>query len=338
MRTIAKWILPAYLSAAAAAFAGDPTPAKAADRYSTRCRPHGPSRINDEQGSMLSGMFSGWTDQERRRGDDRKTVLMAASLDGLVQGPAGVKSLSLQGGRLEGSPNLVGAVLQGTDSEGQPVEVAICGAEPSAKDPDTMWYRIEAWNPISQEWDNPCVPTGAVPAPRALVLSGTWDAGGARHDAPGKVTFACENGVLSKCVGWGYKPWATRNGRSLAEAHQACTRMARADYCGDGTSHTRQGNRIDYYDSLGIGARTPGAPPDWLFEAAWRPDGASCIGRTRDGRPLESVLQECPGRFKPGAADLGDGDRCVVQRADAAGSPPVLRNRSPVSKRAFSVP
>ncbi|HZM26393.1 MAG TPA: hypothetical protein VFB89_03490, partial [Gemmatimonadales bacterium] len=76
---------------------------------------------------------------------------------------------------------------------------------------------------------------------------------------------------------------------------------------------------------------------DWLFEAAWRSDGASCIGRTRDGRPLKTVLQECPGRFKPGAEDLGDGDKCVVQ-SDAAGSPVVLRNRSPVSKRPFLGP
>ena len=37
---------------------------------------------------------------------------------------------------------------------------------------------------------------------------------------------------------------------SLASYHQACTRMARADYCGDGTSHTQDGTWIEYYDKL----------------------------------------------------------------------------------------
>ena len=51
-------------------------------------------------------------------------------------------------------------------------------------------------------------------------------------------------GAIAKCVLWGYRPWATYNGTPLAQYHQACTRMVRADYCGTGTSYTVTGNRI----------------------------------------------------------------------------------------------
>ncbi|HLL55017.1 MAG TPA: ADYC domain-containing protein, partial [Myxococcaceae bacterium] len=238
------------------------------------------------------------------------------------------------------SSGVVGAVLQGAASDGQPVEVAICGAEPSPEDPSMVWYRIEAWNPVAQEWENPCAGTGDIPDPRALAVGGVWDASGAHQRAPGKLTFACENGAITKCATWGYKPWASRDGRSLAELHQACTRMARADYCGNGRSHTRDNTVIDLYDSAGVMTRATEATADWdpargSFEAAWAADGASCLARTRDGRALETILQECPGRFEAGPGmDLGDGDRCAAQRPGLKREDVLLRNRSYAAPRA----
>jgi hypothetical protein len=123
----------------------------------------------------------------------------------------------------------------------------------------------------------------------AIPLSGRWSfaegtRGGGAHIADGGFTFACVGGALAKCVEFGYKPWRVVQGVSLAAHHQACTRMIRADYCGDGRSFTVDGRDINVYDALGIQADTE----PWIFEAEWTPNGAACArGRRvlfKDGR------------------------------------------------------
>jgi hypothetical protein len=323
-----------FIQSATLAHAAPPATAKA-DRYAKRCLSQAPQRTAKPQGTMLWGTKRSWDTE--KVAEERSSVLVSASLEPLMQADAEVKSLQLEGGRLVTLPSarsVVGTVLQGTASDGKPVEVAICGAEPSTEDPGMVWYRIEAWNDVAQEWENPCVALDRVPDPRALAVSGAWDASGAFQSAPGKLTFACENGAITKCIRWGYKPWASRDGKSLASLHQACTRMARADYCGNGRSHTHEDTTIDMYDRLGVLARTTEASADWdpkraSFEAAWAPDGATCLARTRDGRALETVLKECPDRFRSGSAlELGEGDRCTVQRADVNPATALLRNMS----------
>ena len=79
----------------------------------------------------------------------------------------------------------------------------------------------------------------------------------ATTSASDEITFACTNGALAKCVRWGYKPWKTVNGVSLADYHQACVHMTPADYCGDGKAHTRDGTLIDIWDRLGVQKREP---------------------------------------------------------------------------------
>jgi hypothetical protein len=309
------------------------------DRYALRCKGQAPVRDVRIQGASLWGAKQTWDSEQKL--DERRSVLTSVDGEAVRKAPDGVKAVRLQEGHLvawpEASSNIVGTVLQGTNSDGKPVEVAICGAEPSADDPSVEWYRIEAWNPVAQEWENPCQANIRTPAPRALAVSGVWDASGAHRDAPGKLTLACEAGAISKCVTWGYKPWAQRDGKSLAELHQTCTRMARADYCGNGRSHTWDGTFIDMYDSLGMLKQTKQATESWdpalaSFEAAWTPDGAACLARTRYGQSLESIIQECPDRFHTGATvDLGDEDRCAVQRGDVNPLTALLRNRSYVS-------
>lgn len=343
-------VVPAFAAGTGASKAMGPkreskdAPLPAAERYARRCQHRAPSRDHNTQGTLLWGTKLGWGD---RQVDDRSSVLTAADLGSLPRAPEGVKALKLEGGHLAAAPdataqkgaptpakNLIGIVLQGTASDGQPAEVAVCGAEPSPEDPGMVWYRIEVWNLVTQDWENPCVATGQVPNPRALAVGGVWDTSGAHHDVAGKLTFACENGVISKCARWGYKPWASRDGQPLAELHQACTRMARADYCGDGRSHTRENTMIEYYDSLGVASRTTEVSAAWdpargSFEAAWAPDGASCLGRyTRDGKPVSTILEECPGRFRMGAVDLGQSDLCAAQRPDVTPGAALLRNRS----------
>jgi len=103
-------------------------------------------------------------------------------------------------------------------------------------------------------------------APRhAVPLANRWDyrsgveGGGSEIEEPSRFTFACAGYALAECVEMGYRSWATAlscvggdcKKVSLAPLHQACTRMLRADYCGDGASFTINGTLINVYDHLG---------------------------------------------------------------------------------------
>ncbi len=126
-----------------------------------------------------------------------------------------------------------------------------------------------------------------------MLLSGEWDRTG-KHIDNDRVTVACTSGVLAKCVRWGYKPWQTVQGVSLRDYHQTCTRMARADYCGNGISHTKDGTAIDLYDRLGIQQPEPQDNLEMIFEAAWGIDGAVLLARTRYPEGLAQLQSECP--------------------------------------------
>jgi hypothetical protein len=123
----------------------------------------------------------------------------------------------------------------------------------------------------------------------ALAMAGVWDARGGHVDRPGAVTFACAEAAVAKCVRWGYGP------DPGDELLAACTRMARADYCGDGHSETRKGTEIDLWDSRGRVAR--GAPRGGAsFEAAWSRDGAVCMSHPR----WPKLAYPCAGRGSAG--------------------------------------
>ena len=77
------------------------------------------------------------------------------------------------------------------------------------------------------------------------------DAQGARWalvvpDARGRRDVVCSSGAIGKCIRWGYAP---RVGRDV---HEACVRMVRADYGGDGETATRDGTTIAFCDRVGI--------------------------------------------------------------------------------------
>ncbi len=74
---------------------------------------------------------------------------------------------------------------------------------------------------------------------------------------------------------------------SLADYHEACTRMIRADYCGDGTSFTKDGTLIDMGDGVGVQSFETVSRPSFAFEAVWGPNGATCVSKTR--YPLTQV-------------------------------------------------
>ncbi|HEX2572346.1 MAG TPA: ADYC domain-containing protein [Polyangia bacterium] len=278
----------------------------------------------------------------KTRGDEQSSLLASVNLGGPWREGQEPGPLRIESGRLAlvhrppGSATsvreLVGSVLQGTAGDGTTQDIAICDTESDPTDPTMHWYRIEVWNDRTEEWENPCTPMAQIPSPRALAVAGVWDRSGAHRGAAGKFTFACETGTIVKCANWGYKPWQTRNGQSLEDVHQACTRMARADYCGDGRSHTTENTIIDHYDRAGINQRQTTAMGTWdpalaEFEAAWTPDGAYCLRRQRHENGVDAILKECPGRFRIESEDLGTGDVCAVRQAEGKPNQVLLRNR-----------
>lgn len=209
---------------------------------------------------------------------------------------SGVSHAQQQADLILSGPSSLGTVITARDDAGNVVALLVESVKPDPLDTqgELSLYGLRVKLSGDQGWRDLCKPdssgeTGAIP------LSGHWDEHG-NHVASGEVTFACTSGVLAKCVRWGYKPWKTVDGRSLRGFHQACTRMARADYCGNGIGHTRDGTPINLYDRLGIQQRDPA--DDMRFEAAWAPQGAVALHRTRWPGTLDKLRRECPQKIK----------------------------------------
>jgi len=163
-------------------------------------------------------------------------------------------------------------------------------------------YTLEQFVDDTGSWQPAC---GADADGRrvAIPLAATWDEHGDRIESSSQFTFACTTGVIAKCYRWGYRPWVTGYG-DLTAMHWTCTRLARADYCGIGVPHTRNGTMINVWDKL----PAPGpiqhhgllAPVGMLFEAGWNTGGAVCLSHSRwlldDGLALAAL---CPDRLVP---------------------------------------
>lgn len=153
---------------------------------------------------------------------------------------------------------------------------------PQQGDNSDIWlYRVEYALPAAPgEWHNACA--GNSPD-MGIFVNGRWSADGTWH--PGGWTFSCPSGVIAKCVrGWGYKPWKTLHSPvcgdvDLQPLHQACTRAARADYCGDGTSYTREHTLIDMFDTCGLNVREHA--PERREESAFDEHGALWVSTPR---------------------------------------------------------
>jgi hypothetical protein len=133
-----------------------------------------------------------------------------------------------------------------------------------------------AWSPACAE-PAPIVPPAVPPRspPRAFAMNGIWNSDGLYNVNADAATFACETGAIGKCIGWGYSPTATpptvtENGQPTKvtgpDMLQACTRMARADYCAAGVPSTLEGTPIKYDDIF----HSPRDTSGYFFEAAWR--------------------------------------------------------------------
>ena len=105
--------------------------------------------------------------------------------------------------------------------------------------------------------------------------------------------------------------------------------MTRADYCGNGKSHTRDGTPINIYDELGIQKKTPNS--GMVFEAAWSPEGATFINRPRWYDTLPKIRQECPNKLKERINESGGGTTAEKVKQNRSDS--LLFNDSLVRKR-----
>jgi len=172
-------------------------------------------------------------------------------------------------GQIVGGEALVGTTIEGVLSSGKTIELTIASFERSSNG--------LAHYAITHEGENIC----ADGDDNGMFVPGMWDESGARHDrvsANGSeiaVSYSCARGVIAKCVSWGYAPWTVG-----ADLHQSCTRMTRADYCGNGVSFTKDDTLIDVFDARGIQVPTAG-DASIAFEAGWGPNGAVCASRTR---------------------------------------------------------
>ncbi|MEP1062389.1 MULTISPECIES: ADYC domain-containing protein [Cyanophyceae] len=185
--------------------------------------------------------------------------------------------------------------LVGLDDQGRQQTFQIRSVELDTKDPQketalyTIFYRDQ-----QQTWQNLCQTSENYEA-KAIALQGSWDDTGTYQPSKNLVSFSCLNGAMAKCVRFGYKPWKTVDGQSLEDHHRACVRMVRADYCGNGIGHTKDGTPINMYDRLRI--QTSDALPGMQFEAAWGVDGAHFINHLRWPEDLEYVQRVCPERL-----------------------------------------
>lgn len=167
---------------------------------------------------------------------------------------------------------------------------------------NTWLYTLEQRDDDTGAW-RPACPVDADGDAAAIPLAAVWDERGDRHESASQFTFACTTGVIAKCYRWGYRPWLTGYG-DIADAHWTCTRLARADYCGNGVPHTREATPINLWDEL------PGRGPiqrhgllprlGMVFEAGWSTRGAVCLSRARwlldDGLAIAAL---CPDRLIP---------------------------------------
>ncbi|HWN71140.1 MAG TPA: ADYC domain-containing protein, partial [Haliangium sp.] len=158
---------------------------------------------------------------------------------------------------------------------------------------DDVWlYEVEyavLASPSPTDWRSVC--DGDAGPTAGLFVDGRWHEDGSRED--GGYTFSCLDGVIAKCIrGWGYKPWKTLTSEehgevSLAPLHQMCTRAARADYCGDGNSYTRDGTWVDICDGYGFNVRDESRP--FTAESSFDEDHARRVERPRwpTGEPTD---------------------------------------------------
>ncbi len=194
---------------------------------------------------------------------------------------------------------LIGAVIVARDPDGSSRRIRIDAIDfEDPEDPDSTWrYGFATQLPGVSQWENPC-PPGPDGRRQGTLYRGFWR-DGTFVESASEISIACSAGTVGKCIEMGYLPGSEHEetGTDLRAYHQTCVRLLRADYCGDGVAHTRNGTVVELFDDLAIQVDT--SAPGLHFEASWNEHGAVCIERLRIPEPasLEYVEHVCPGRL-----------------------------------------
>jgi ADYC domain-containing protein len=197
--------------------------------------------------------------------------------------------VTLSDGSIKQGSELAGAVLV-FDIAGQRLRIRIAAITPDPID--------KTGNIRNAETDAPLCSPDPDGKQLGFPLAGRSAADGRFIEAePTTFELICTSGAQGKCVRFGYRPWEKApDGRPMRAHYNACVRMLRADYCGDGRSWTRDGTLIDMSDDLGIQKSDTLKDPSFSFEAGWSPEGAVCTARTRipENLTLERLKTYCP--------------------------------------------
>ena len=219
--------------------------------------------------------------------------LNGVSLNGVSLNGTSLSGVTLQSSRLVGwksgrylsASEFATSIFNGTLSNGQTIKVRVDSVATGAS-PNTDTYMYGVSYQTSTGWSKLCGADTSGNAILAIAMPGTFNsgwgvAGGGSYTADAsQFTFGCRGFALAKCVELGYKYWKalpSDSSKTLLNHTVACTRMLRADYCGDGASWTLNGTPINLYDGQGIQADSQLL---WPFEAEWGPGGASCVSST----------------------------------------------------------
>jgi len=197
------------------------------------------------------------------------------------------------------------------------VEYQITGvvAEDARYDPtqtgNTFLYTLAQNVDNTGSWQPAC-PVDSDGRRVAIPLADTWDERGTRMSSAPLFTLGCTTGAVAKCYRLGYRPWVTGYG-NLMITHWTCTRVIRADYCGDGVSHTMNGTLVNLWDNLGApGPIQPRGttPVGMTFEAAWGQNGAVCFSHARWDLHGDVAAAACPNRLQPPGQGMKPGTVC----------------------------
>jgi hypothetical protein len=216
------------------------------------------------------------------------------SFNGISFNGISFNGISFNGISFNGT-DFIGAHMSGLLGNGDALDLRIDDIAPlDGANSNVLAYTVSASTDAG--WVPVCGVESDGSPRQALAVPGLWNTTtGTWTDSSDAFTLACRHASIAKCVEFGYKSWL-----SLGDEQHACVRMLRADYCGDGVSHTVNGTPINLYDNVGVQADTE----SWPVDAEWSPDGALCVNHTRGtGQPscyTEKYSEGC-GTFANGA-------------------------------------
>ena len=187
-------------------------------------------------------------------------------------------ALALPDGRMLYSSDLVGATLHMGNGMAVRIDAVAMVNDLHGK---PLWQHQLSVADSSGSWHNACTPHSDGTSTAMLVPGREQGDGTIDHDATA-FAITCTSGAQGKCLRFGYRPWEASEGEGAVDPrarYNACIRMVRADYGGEGRPFTENGKLIDMFDDARIQVADLSAQQD--FEAGWGSAGAVCVRHVR---------------------------------------------------------